>query len=357
MADERDDTAAEEIAYLRGVLRAAAIAAELLAEMERVAELLAPERSSALAAAIDARFTAAIARGDDALGAAPVPDGLADFDRLFRVAFEHARACAELFSGFPTAPPGERIPRILTALHHHAQAQEHFYPLRALLPPFRDFWSPDPVPDAPSSRPSLVRVSAGGHHGGFALYLPEQYDDARAWPVIVALHGGSGNGRDFLWTWVREAKRHGYVLIAPTAVGTTWGDVDEVGLLEILAWTSQRYRIATDRVLLTGLSDGATFTLVYGLAHPETFRALAPCCGVFHPVNFANGNLARARDVPIYLVHGGLDFLFPVTLAHLTRDTLTAAGARLVYREIADLSHTYPRSENAAILDWFASVA
>ncbi len=358
MADDLADRSPAELAYLRGVLAASAVAAELLAEMERAAEQLAPERSSALAAMIDGRFTAPLAERARQLEAAPAPADFESFDRLFASAFRHTSECAALFAGFPAAPPAERIPRILTALHHLAQAQEHFYPLRALLPPLRDFWSPDAGDAVPAAtRPPLVRVSAGGHHGGFALYVPEQYDESRSWPVIMALHGGSGNGRDFLWTWVREAKRRGYVLIAPTAVGSTWGEVDEIGLLEILAWTGQRYRIAADRVLLTGLSDGATFTLVYGLAHPETFRALAPCCGVFHPINFANGNLDRARDVPIYLVHGALDFLFPVGLAHLTRDTLAGAGARLVYRELAELSHTYPRSENPAILDWFASVA
>jgi len=31
---------------------------------------------------------------------------------------------------------------------------------------------------------------------------------------------------------------------------------------------------------------------------------------------------------------------------------LQEAGARLVYRELADLSHTYPRDENPKILDW-----
>jgi phospholipase/carboxylesterase len=356
VTDALDERSPAEIAYLRAVLAASAVAAELLAEMERVAEQLAPERSAALAAGLDARFTAALEERGAALAAAPAPDDLAAFDARFAPAFAHARECAALFAGFPKAPPAERIPRILTALHHHAQAQEHFYPIRALLPPLRDFWSPDhPTPDgAPiPPRAALVRVTAGGHHGGFALYVPEQYDEARTWPVIVALHGGSGNGRDFLWTWVREAKRRGYVLIAPTAVGSTWGEVDAFGLLEILAWTRARYRIADDRVLLTGLSDGGTFTLVYGLAHRDAFRALAPCCGVFHPVNFANGNLERARDVPIYLVHGALDFLFPVGLARITRDTLTAAGAHLTYREIAELSHTYPRSENGAILDWF----
>jgi phospholipase/carboxylesterase len=312
--------------------------------------------------AIDRRFTAPLADRARELDAAPAPEALAAFDRIFATGFEHARECASLFAGFPSAPPTERIPRILTALHHHAQAQEHFYVVRSLLPSFRDYWSPDTDasalrPDAGAARPPLTRVSAGGHHGGFAVYVPEAYDGQRPWPLIVALHGGSGNGRDFLWTWVRDAKRSGYLLVAPTAVGSTWGDVDERGLLEILAWMRSRYAIADDRVLLTGLSDGGTFTLVYGLAHPDVFRALAPCCGVFHPVNFANGNLARARDVPIYLVHGAQDFLFPVGLAHITRDTLTAAGARLDYRELPELSHTYPRSENARILDWFADVS
>ena len=70
----------------------------------------------------------------------------------------------------------------------------------------------------------------------------------------------------------------------------------------------------------------------------------------------AAGNLARAAGGPIYLVHGAEDFLFPVALAHVTRDVLTAAGAALMYRELPDLSHTYPRSENVRILAWFEGV-
>jgi phospholipase/carboxylesterase len=359
VADDLGARSPAELAYLRAVLAASAITAELLYAMEDVAERLAPERSAVLAATIAERFATALADGAAALAAAPAPTELAPFDRLFAAGFEHARACATLFGEFPSAPPPERIPRILTSLHHHAQAQEHLYPLRALLPALRDYWSPDHAPAAAGgapARPALVRMSAGGHHGGFAVYVPEEYDGTTPWPVIVALHGGSGNGRDFLWTWVRDAKRAGYLVVAPTAVGSTWGEVDELGLLEMLSWLRGRYAVAADRVLLTGLSDGGTFTLVYGLAHTDVFRALAPCCGVFHPINFANGNLDRARGTPIYLVHGAQDFLFPVQLAHIARDTLTAAGAHLTYRELPELSHTYPRSENAAILDWFASL-
>ncbi len=361
MTDDRDQRTPEELAYLRAVLAASTVAAEVLMAMEDVAERLAPERSALLATEVATRFDGPLAMHGAALAAAPAPTALSSFDRLFAAGFQHTRECAALFGGFPNAPAAERIPRILTALHHHAQAQEHFYVVRSLLPAFRDYWSPDRPSDTvhPAAPPhsALVRVSAGGHHGGFVVYVPEEYDGSRPWPLIVALHGGSGNGRDFLWTWVRDAKRAGYLLVAPTAVGATWGAVDEIGLLEIVAWLRTRHRVDGDRILLTGLSDGGTFTLVYGLAHPEIFRALAPCCGVFHPVSFANGNLDRARDMPIYLVHGAQDFLFPVGLAHVTRDTLTAAGARLAYRELPELSHTYPRSENPAILDWFAEVA
>src|SRR5262249_31712716 len=106
--------------------------------------------------------------------------------------------------------------------------------------------------------------------------------------------------------------------------------------------------------LLTGMSDGATYALVCGLADGAPFTHLAPACGVLHPALLAHGGIARAAGRPIYLVHGAFDWMFPVQAARWARDTLREAGARLVYRELADLSHTYPRDENGRILDWLA---
>ena len=101
-----------------------------------------------------------------------------------------------------------------------------------------------------------------------------------------------------------------------------------------------------------GMSDGATYALLCGLRDGTPFTNLAPACGVLHPMLLASGDLARAQGRPIYLVHGALDWMFPVATAHLAREALTLAGAALVYRELADLSHTYPRDENPAILTW-----
>src|SRR5262249_26771571 len=41
--------------------------------------------------------------------------------------------------------------------------------------------------------------------GGFSLYVPEQWDGHGPMALVMALHGGHGHGRDFLWSWLREA--------------------------------------------------------------------------------------------------------------------------------------------------------
>ena len=47
-----------------------------------------------------------------------------------------------------------------------------------------------------------------------------------------------------------------------------------------------------------------------------------------------------------------LDWMFPVQVARQTQQALSAAGANVTYSELDDLSHTYPREINAALLAW-----
>jgi phospholipase/carboxylesterase len=44
--------------------------------------------------------------------------------------------------------------------------------------------------------------------------------------------------------------------------------------------------------------------------------------------------------------------MFPAEIARAAHETLAGAGADIVYRELPDLSHTYPREENARMLRW-----
>ena len=193
--------------------------------------------------------------------------------------------------------------------------------------------------------------------GGFSVYVPPFYQADRAWPLMMALHGGAGHGRLFLSNWIPLARASGFIVVAPTAVGSTWSlmepEVDTANLADILATVSARWRVEPARMLLTGMSDGGTFTLLSGLDADSPFTHLGPVAASFHPMLLAMTEPTRLSGLPIYLVHGALDWMFPVSVGRTAASTLAAAGAAVVYRELADLSHAYPTDEQKAMLDWF----
>ena len=199
--------------------------------------------------------------------------------------------------------------------------------------------------------------NARGSRGGYSLYVPEDCDPAATQPVIVALHGGAGHGWGFLWTWLSTARSRGAILISPTAIGDTWSlmapEIDSENIVRILARVGADWRLDSDRLLLTGMSDGGTFAYVSGLAGDSPFSHLAPISASFHPMMLEMIERPRVAGLPIYLTHGSLDWMFDVEVARTAHEILGAAGAEIIYREITDLSHTYPREENPLILDWF----
>ena len=288
-----------------------------------------------------------------------------------------ARQTLELVDAFVAASQSVEGPIGLhRALRRFGRIQETLYPLAPVFDPVsRWFLEPDRRDDdalvarlrTAALREDEARVgifhasNERNERGGFSLYVPEPSDGVAPMPLIVALHGGHGHGRDFLWSWLREARSRGLLLLAPTSQDRTWSmmgpDVDAEPLREMVASVATRYPVDRDRVLLTGMSDGATYALFCGLREGMPFTHLAPACGVLHPALFVNGDLVRAQGRPIYLIHGALDWMFPVASARMTSQALLAAGARLVYREIEDLSHTYPRDENPRILDWLMEPA
>ena len=193
--------------------------------------------------------------------------------------------------------------------------------------------------------------------GGFSLYVPESYCSDRTYPVVFALHGGSGHGSSYIWSWLRTARTEELVLISPTSVGGTWAimgpDQDSPNLHRILESIRDRVNIDESRLLLTGMSDGGTFTYVSGCTDDSPFTHLAPCSASFHPMLVEMMSKERLRDLPICITHGALDWMFTVDIAQTAEYAFSAAGADVFYREIADLAHTYPEDLNPELVDWF----
>ena len=260
------------------------------------------------------------------------------------------------------------------ALRHQTRAIEALYPIALMLPPVGRFFIEEGLRDnealaaklaeADPTRENVGVIHAGnekGTRGGFSMYVPEYYLESEPCPLIVALHGGSGHGRDFLWTWVREARSRGAILISPTARGDTWSlmgpDIDSANIEHMVQYVGEHWSIDSSRRLLTGMSDGGTFTYVSGLRDESPFTHLAPSSASFHPMLLEGYTSARMSELPIYIMHGVLDWMFPIDVARAADTALRAAGARVTYREIDDLSHTYPRDENPRIMDWFLNDA
>jgi phospholipase/carboxylesterase len=280
-----------------------------------------------------------------------------------------SEAALAAFEGLRAAPEDpESLTAIFRALRHLPKAQEALYPLAQGLPPVSRFFLDPAVRDDGDLLKRLAKAEPGPdtgvlHYdnapdarGGFSAYVPEYYDPEVAWPLVIALHGGSGNGRAFLWNWLRDARSRGAILVAPTASGRTWAisgpDPDTPNLGRLLSYVGGRWNVDASRILLTGMSDGGTFSYVSGLETASPFTHLAPVSAAFHPMLASFAEPARLEGLPIHIVHGALDWMFPVDMAREAASDLTRAGAAVTYLEIEDLSHTYPREANARILAW-----
>lgn len=278
-----------------------------------------------------------------------------------------AEAALTAFAGLRAArAPGGDLAAVFRALRHATRAQEALYATVARLPPVSAFFLPPALredtellarlaaPAVPDS--GVMHDGEPGRRGGFSVYVPEYYTPDRTWPLVMALHGGSGNGRAFLWNWLADARGRGAIVVAPAAIGPTWvllgDDADTPNLTRILGLVASRWRIDPARRLLTGMSDGGTFGYVSGLRADAPFTHLAPVAATFHPLMAQYADANRLRDLPIHVVHGRLDWMFPVATARAARDALADAGAAVTYRELDDLSHCYPREINVTLLDW-----
>ena len=318
-----------------------------------VARHLHPPRLDALVATLGGRDAAL----RSALAETEWPEQLRE--QVERAAEATLRACDGLRAAVG-APDGVR--QAYRALRQMSRALEALYPLAAVLPVVSRFFvasDQETIGATRSDVPTGVMHVGNdtGDRGGYSVYVPEDYDPARAYPLVMALHGGAGHGRLFLWSWLREARGRGVILVAPTASGDTWSlmdpAVDSAHLARVLEAVAQNWSIDRARLLLTGMSDGGTFTLLSGLDDESPFTHLAPVAASFHPLLLTMAEPRRVAGLPVYLVHGALDWMFPVSIARTAHRALTAAGAKVTYREIADLSHAYPREEGSGILDWF----
>ena len=317
--------------------------------------LRSPERMAAYQAEQDAAFGTMIAADSQRLAALTPPDTMTAVHTATQQALGLALHILRMLKDMPKLFDFSTfffIRRLVSQLKYR------LYPARTDLPAFQRYWLLDdaefdtcePSPDAVHPESGIQRYDIDDHRCAYTAYVPEYYRPDHAWPVILALHGGSGNDEDFLWAWLKYAKSRGYLLISGKSFGPTWHPWDASSVLLMLDDMQSRYTIDSQRILLTGLSDGGSFGYEVGFAFPERFAGLAVVAGILRPHQRSDDT----SRLPVYIAHGEKDQLFPIGYIRAITRTLEEWGHNVTYHEIPDFGHAYPPGENAAILDWFA---
>jgi phospholipase/carboxylesterase len=296
----------------------------------------------------------------------PWPDPYSALRPLLDEAADHALAAVDALH--EAAAPPEDIMRAWRGMRAFPQALEALYPLAGVLPAVNRFFLETTHRDDTKLLTRLMQQPPPPDTGVMVfgddpdardavwVYVPETYDPVTPHPVVFALHGGSGRGRSFMWSWVAACRTRGAILIAPTSLGQTWAiqgdDRDSPHLASILAFLRRKWTIDQHRMLLTGMSDGGTFSYTSGLVAGSPFTHLAPVAAAFHPMLAAMADGERLNGLPINIIHGQRDWMFPVDMAREAHQHLSSAGAAVTYREIDDLSHAYGADLSSIILDW-----
>ncbi len=188
--------------------------------------------------------------------------------------------------------------------------------------------------------------------GVYTTWVPEEYDPARAWPLVLGLHGGGPGGKDgkevvgsgpmALPLYLPVVRDRRYIMVCPTALVAQRGWASPTNakfLCTLLIEIALLYHVDLNRVYLIGHSMGGGGTWWFGPEHPETFGVIAPLSPPGHgPV----GKLVECHTA-VYMYHGTNDERCGVDASRgAAKELKKQRGADFVYTELPDTGHSLP---------------
>ncbi|NUN48794.1 MAG: HEAT repeat domain-containing protein [Candidatus Brocadiae bacterium] len=205
-----------------------------------------------------------------------------------------------------------------------------------------------------------LTISPEKSKGIYCIYVPDDYDPLRPWPLVVGLHGGGpagkdgkgvvGNGPDFYPFLDGNVRRRGYITVCPTANAAPWSSEPNDGLFTGLIQEIQiLFNIDLNRVYLIGHSMGGFGTWHFGPKYAEKFAAFAPAAGGGH-----NGESKLAGlGTGVYVYHSDDDPRCAVGPDREAADLLKKSRADFIYTELPGKGHSWPSEVVDDTFDFF----
>lgn len=133
-----------------------------------------------------------------------------------------------------------------------------------------------------------ISVPGFGNHLLY-LYVPQNYTPARAWPLMLVMHGTVGYpgaapaaARQVRDDWSTVADSGGFIVLSPVASGSngSWEpDIDIPAIFAAIADTMARYNIEQTRMNMWGYSAGGHLAHGLALNHTDFFTAYGVSAG------------------------------------------------------------------------------
>ncbi len=204
-------------------------------------------------------------------------------------------------------------------------------------------------------------ITAGAHPLGLGtgrdgiLFIPTTYSAAVPAPFVLGLHGSLGSASNLIELLSPYAEDHGFIVLAVDSRNSTWDGVQQTFGVDVafidsaLAYAFKRCAVDANHVIVSGVSDGGTYSIGLALANGDLFRR-----SVAHsPAAIKESNSGRTGHPEFFVSHGTQDTVVPV--ARSRNDivpTLRADGYTVLYLEFNG-GHDVPPDVALAAVNWF----
>jgi predicted peptidase len=175
----------------------------------------------------------------------------------------------------------------------------------------------------------------------YLLYLPKDYDQKDAWPLVIFLHGAGERGDD-----LQKVKVHGppklieagqdfpAIVVSPQCAQGRWWTTQMLELSALIDDIEANYKVDKRRVYLTGLSMGGYGTWSLAAYSPQRFAALVPVCGGGEP-----RRAAALRNTPIWVFHGAKDAVVPLAQSEEMVEALKRSSGNVKFTVYPEAGH------------------
>lgn len=198
-----------------------------------------------------------------------------------------------------------------------------------------------------------------GLERSYNVHLPQSYTGTEKLPLVIVLHGGGGNpnNAERMTGMSDKADEEGFIAVYPAGTGKvpgilTWNgefccggamedNVDDVGFIgALIDRMAMDYNIDTDRVYVTGISNGGIMSYRLAAELPDKIAAIAPVAGSMGgKAESQSPEIVFAPKAPVSVIafHGLKDTRLPYEGGMPTKENTKGAYSYLSVSESISL--------------------